>query len=364
MKEINGLSILFYTAWFRPTLGRDVAVELLNGLELRGHRIAAVIGTGESFGYDTSLEVACSAHGWTYIEAHPAFKLSMKTWSTLLKEDSSHRESFQAWIDTLSKYKADIGLLYFSTWIPSVMTALCPMGFVNFHPGPLPHIRGFLPEDWALLSGYRSFGGTVHKVETDIDTGPILALTEPAPIQEWDTPDSFMQSIAEYGLPGILDAIDSLYNGDAKWTIQNPNTGFDASYEAVYPYSFINWVGDTHEMLHRKFQVFRGQAHRIVLKAQINNTIIEILSWELHRGCIDGVPGQILYSNGKILVIQSSEGICIITESRPYLKEPGSLQYKDVKRMDSIEVIPSGYRPPVFSRTALQRIVPEFSPTY
>lgn len=56
----------------------------------------------------------------------------------------------------------------------------------NFHPGILPHYRGSGAYSWALLNHERVTGVTLHEIDTNIDTGPIIMIGEVA-ITETDT---------------------------------------------------------------------------------------------------------------------------------------------------------------------------------
>lgn len=48
-------------------------------------------------------------------------------------------------------------------------------GIINFHNGPLPRYGGLNACSWALINGEKEHGVTWHKVDSNIDTGPILA---------------------------------------------------------------------------------------------------------------------------------------------------------------------------------------------
>ncbi|MFP6692193.1 MAG: formyltransferase family protein [Pirellulales bacterium] len=47
-------------------------------------------------------------------------------------------------------------------------------GIVNLHCGPLPHVRGMNAVEWSLYLGIQP-EVTLHKIDTGIDTGPVLA---------------------------------------------------------------------------------------------------------------------------------------------------------------------------------------------
>ena len=48
------------------------------------------------------------------------------------------------------------------------------LGILNFHPAPLPDLRGTGGFNLAILENHETFGVTVHYMDEGIDTGPII----------------------------------------------------------------------------------------------------------------------------------------------------------------------------------------------
>ncbi len=48
------------------------------------------------------------------------------------------------------------------------------LGILNFHPAPLPDLRGTGGFNLAILENHKSFGVSVHYMDEGIDTGPII----------------------------------------------------------------------------------------------------------------------------------------------------------------------------------------------
>lgn len=48
------------------------------------------------------------------------------------------------------------------------------LGILNFHPAPLPELRGTGGFNLAILENHKSFGVTVHYMDEGIDTGPVI----------------------------------------------------------------------------------------------------------------------------------------------------------------------------------------------
>ena len=60
------------------------------------------------------------------------------------------------------------------------------LGCINEHPSLLPRHRGPIPLAWALRDGDGAFGMTWHRMDAELDTGPILAQTT-VPIEDDET---------------------------------------------------------------------------------------------------------------------------------------------------------------------------------
>src|SRR4051794_28647436 len=59
--------------------------------------------------------------------------------------------------------------------LPADLLSLPRLGSINTHPAALPKYRGPNPIFWHLMNGESEIGLTVHRMDTDFDTGPILA---------------------------------------------------------------------------------------------------------------------------------------------------------------------------------------------
>ena len=63
----------------------------------------------------------------------------------------------------------------FSWKIPQEALDVPRYGCVNHHSAPLPRYRGPIPLSWALREGDTEFFLTWHRMDAELDTGPILA---------------------------------------------------------------------------------------------------------------------------------------------------------------------------------------------
>jgi methionyl-tRNA formyltransferase len=76
----------------------------------------------------------------------------------------------------LRRYEPDLLICVGFPWkIPADALAMPRLGAVNGHPSLLPWYRGPSPMSWAIRNGEREVGYTFHRMDADLDTGPILA---------------------------------------------------------------------------------------------------------------------------------------------------------------------------------------------
>jgi methionyl-tRNA formyltransferase len=116
----------------------------------------------------------------------------------------------------------DLVLTWAFPWkIPQAALDVPPLGSVNCHPALLPRHRGPLPLAWAFRDGDRQYGVTWHRMDADLDTGPILAQAT-VPMEEDDFEIEVvgprMGEVARSLLPAVLERIAAGDPGDPQPT--------------------------------------------------------------------------------------------------------------------------------------------------
>jgi methionyl-tRNA formyltransferase len=93
---------------------------------------------------------------------------------------------------TLAPLRPDLLLVFGFLWrLPPAVLRLPPLGAVNVHGGLLPEQRGANPFGWAFRRGDPAIGFTAHRMDEQIDTGPVLARA-PVPIGDDDDFDAIL----------------------------------------------------------------------------------------------------------------------------------------------------------------------------
>ncbi len=97
--------------------------------------------------------------------------------------------------------------------IPAEALAVPPLGWLNGHPSLLPRHRGPVPVAWAIRAGEKEIGISFHRMDAELDTGPVLA-QKAVPLGEYAEPETFYTGLGPAVLALLREALDRLGAGD------------------------------------------------------------------------------------------------------------------------------------------------------
>jgi methionyl-tRNA formyltransferase len=97
--------------------------------------------------------------------------------------------------------------------IPPDALAVPRLGWLNGHPSLLPRHRGPLPVAWAIREGDEEIGITFHRMDADLDTGPILSQRR-YPLGELQPPDTFYPQLGQVVGEALAEALERLAAGE------------------------------------------------------------------------------------------------------------------------------------------------------
>jgi phosphoribosylglycinamide formyltransferase 1 len=147
--------------------------------------------------YTISLLVASNAAAGAIDRAHehgiPSVVMDARSFS-------GPREFEQAMLDLLRKNKIELIVLAgYMRMLPASIVRAFTHRVLNVHPALLPAFggKGYFGRhvhEAVLNHGARWTGATVHIVDTEYDTGPIV-LQEPVPVEQDDTPESLARRV-------------------------------------------------------------------------------------------------------------------------------------------------------------------------
>jgi len=114
----------------------------------------------------------------------------------------------------LEAVRPDLVVCFGFPWkIPADALAAPTLGWINCHPSALPRHRGPIPIAWAIRSGDDEIGITFHRMDAELDTGPILA-QRTMPLGEPEPPESFYPRLGPLYVETLVEALQRLEAGD------------------------------------------------------------------------------------------------------------------------------------------------------
>ena len=202
--------------------------------------------------------------------------------------------------------------------------AVAPLGGINLHGSLLPKYRGAAPVHWAILNGDRETGITVIHMTSRLDGGPILAVRKTAIGSEETTPQ-LENRLAKLGVEAVLESIARLQHWDGVSPLgmpQDPKLATKAprlskqdgavdwvkSAEQIRNQvrALLPWPGTYTHWLRRP-----GDAMRLIL-IQVREVEAQV---PIEPGKV--VPGEVLVSDGRQLIVATREGALSLERLQP-----------------------------------------------
>jgi len=125
--------------------------------------------------------------------------------------------------EMLEKLAPDLLVLGGTRIIRPHILAIPPRGTLNAHPGLLPWLRGSASVGWALYKDL-PVGVTVHFLDPDVDTGPII-LQRQLPVNRGDTYESINGRVSTLAGELVAEALTLFERGEVKGTPQDASIG-------------------------------------------------------------------------------------------------------------------------------------------
>ena len=149
----------------------------------------------------------------------------------------------------------DVVLCWGFGWkLPQEALDVPRLGSVNNHPALLPRHRGPYPLAWAFREGDEALGSTWHRMDAELDTGPILAQSS-VPLEDTDC------WIEEFGekvlrdtfamLPRVFERLDAGDPGDPQST---EGVSWAGAFEEDY--ATVDWSQTARE-IHNQVRAWR-----------------------------------------------------------------------------------------------------------
>ena len=190
--------------------------------------------------------------------------------------------------------------------LPPAVLDIPRLGAINIHASLLPRWRGAAPIPRALLAGDPETGISIIKLDTGLDTGPVL-LRHAIAIEDEDDAGSLHDRLAERGAKLVVEALDLLEEGRLEAT---PQPAHGATYAPKLDKSEarIDWARPAVEIGRkiRAFNPFPGALARLAGE--------DVKIWRAQLAKADGAPGEILAAGDQGILVACGRGSVQILE--------------------------------------------------
>ncbi|MBK1693781.1 hypothetical protein CKO09_03370 [Chromatium weissei] len=273
----------------------DYRKQLLQRLLNSSHQIMTLILSAA----DDSLVAVAEQHHIPTQFLPPELNQSQRLARAALA-NSAFQMRLSAWLKPLRQRTATLGICFYGNWLPPALFELPTCGFLNFHPGPLPELRGMEPDTFAILDGRTATHGTVHLITEQFDEGAIVAVTPELPLTNCMTPPQVFRALTEMGVTTVLNAITAVETNRVVYQPQNLTRATNATRQRARVEAYLNFRQDDAAMIDRRRRAFLSQDIGICLKAEINQRVYAVLDVETWQGEFGGNVGELLgYYQGK-----------------------------------------------------------------
>jgi methionyl-tRNA formyltransferase len=138
--------------------------------------------------------------------------------------------------------------------LPSEVLRVPRLGAVNIHPSLLPRYRGPMPVHWAVRNGDPETGVTVHWMDEEFDTGPIIIQRGGVPLDDKIAPGRLWHQMDRLAADLLGLALERIADGCAG----DPQDNSAASRFAQMGPEFlvVNWEQTVQE-IHNQVRTFR-----------------------------------------------------------------------------------------------------------
>lgn len=198
----------------------------------------------------------------------------------------------------------------FSWKLPRELLALARLGCVNGHPSLLPRYRGPNPLFWHFMNGETQGGLTMHRMDADFDTGPIL-VQRAIEIAPDDDIDSFLPKLLAVGAPMIPEMLQAVAAG----VPGTPQTAEGASYAPLCTDAErrLDWTRPAEKLRNQ----VRGWGSQGAL-ATIDGQSYLVCRARTVGSTARVQPGTLLERTDTTMLVQTGEGALLIENYRSF----------------------------------------------
>jgi methionyl-tRNA formyltransferase len=213
----------------------------------------------------------------------------------------------------LAAYAPDLMVVVaYGLLLPQAVLDVPRLGCLNIHASLLPRWRGAAPIQRAIAAGDSETGISIMRMEAGLDTGPVL-ISSPMSIAPDDTGGSLHDRLAQEGARLILQALDLVASGKARYLPQDDARATHAAKirtaEAV-----IDWSAPA-PVIERLVRAFVPWP---VARTSIGGEALLIWRARAVVATASATPGTVIAAGDRGLVVATGQGaLCIDVAQLP-----------------------------------------------
>jgi methionyl-tRNA formyltransferase len=193
--------------------------------------------------------------------------------------------------------------------LPRAVLDIPPLGCLNVHGSLLPRWRGAAPIQRAILAGDAETGICIMRMETGLDTGPVLDRAA-IPITPVDTGGSLHDKLASLGAERLCAVLALLARGQTVTETPQDHAAAVYAHKLDKSEAALDWRRPA-EVLERQVRAFNPWP---VAQAAVQGGWLRV-----HHATLEGIthgatPGQILEAGPQGLLLACGEGALRLRE--------------------------------------------------
>jgi methionyl-tRNA formyltransferase len=220
------------------------------------------------------------------------------------------------WAAMLTPIRPDLIISAAFPWIiPDDVISLPRLGTINMHGGLLPESRGPNSFGWAYRKGDAEVGFTIHRVDSGLDTGPILArIAQPAG-------NEYIDITLQKLFPRMPELWSTALARVAAGDPGDPQDESRAFYAGIFEeeYRTIDWAQSARE-IHNQCRAWmaglRGTTPGAI--GVVDGEPIRVLRTQVVPAANDlATPGTVLSRDDGTLTVQTGDGAVQVLSYEP-----------------------------------------------
>jgi len=153
--------------------------------------------------------------------------------------------------DYLKKFCADLFVVIaYGQILPKEVLDIPKLFCINAHASLLPKYRGAAPINWAIIRGEKTTGVTIIKMDSSMDTGPVISQKKVL-ISDTDTTQSLGEKLSVAGVELLINTIKSIESNKFKLTPQ-AKTNATLAPKMKKENGLIDWSGSVKEIFDKE----------------------------------------------------------------------------------------------------------------